>query len=321
LAAARHTRRAATYSRRTGSTGCNPAAEELFARSTGELVGTQFGFPIAGEVTEVDLVLPGGRGRVVEMRVTATIVEGERLYVAALRDITRRKQAERELEAALERQNIVVAVAAHELHNPLSTIGVLLHVLRDRRGTLTEEQRIEAIDRIADRTVRLQVLLRKLLTASSIDAGGAHPPSERVSVLEVILERLGKFDDRSEDVRLSCSPEVVVLVNRNEFSEMLVNYLENAFAYGRPPIEVRVAEQAGWVDVQVRDRGPGVPDAFVPHLFERFSREPCVAQETEGTGLGLWIVRGLARANGGDAWYEPGEDGGSRFCLRLQGAP
>ncbi|WP_181870989.1 PAS domain-containing sensor histidine kinase [Sphaerisporangium album] len=296
---------------------CNPAAADLFARSTRELIGTQFGFPIvAGESAEIDLMLPGGGRRVVEMRVTATILEGERLYVAALRDITRHTHAERELEAALDRQNIVVAIAAHELHNPLATISVLVDVLRDRVAALAEEQRADIVDRIAGRVARLQSLVRKLLIASTIDIGGVSGAAERVPVLEFMLEQLGELDGGSQDVHLSCSPDLVALVDRQEFSAMLGNYLENAFAYGRPPVEVSAVERAGWVEVRVRDHGAGVPEAFVPWLFERFSREPGVERETEGTGLGLWIVRSLARANGGDAWYEPDADG--CFCLRLR---
>lgn len=255
------------------------------------------------------------------MRITATTLEGERLYVATFRDVTRQRHDEREMEAALERQNVAVAIAAHELHNPLATISVLVDVLRDRLVALAEEQRAEIVDRIADRTARLQGLVRKLLAASTIDAKGASASLESVPVLEFILERLGELDGRSQEVHLSCSPELVAMVDRKEFSAMLENYLENAFAYGRPPIEVSAFGRPGWVQVRVCDRGSGVPEDFVPRLFERFSREPGVEQRTEGTGLGLWIVRSLAQGNGGDAWYEPGKDGGACFCLRLRREP
>src|SRR5690348_11453723 len=82
---------------------CNRAAEELLARPADELIGAPFGFPIvAGRAAEVELMLPGGGERVVEMRATAATLEGQRLHIAALRDITHRKQAERDLQTALE---------------------------------------------------------------------------------------------------------------------------------------------------------------------------------------------------------------------------
>jgi PAS domain-containing protein len=128
---------------------CNQAAEELLARPASELIGTQFGFPVVGgRGTEVELMLPGGGERVVEMRVITTLVEDERLHITALRDITRRRHAERELKAALEHQNIVVAITAHELHTPLAAIGMLAHVLRDQRAELTPTEQEQSIERI-----------------------------------------------------------------------------------------------------------------------------------------------------------------------------
>jgi signal transduction histidine kinase len=300
---------------------CNPAAEELFERSAGELIGSMFGYPITvGKSTEIELVLPEGGGRLVEMRVTSTTLEGERVLVAALRDVTWRRRQEKELEAALDREQSVVAVAAHELRNPLAAIAALAHVLRDLRTDLTNEQRVMIADRIVERTVYLQTLTRKLLIVSRIDGQPERSSPRRVPVLDLILERLTELDATSGDVNVSCSADLEALVDPGELSEMLVNCLENAFAHGRPPFEVGAAERKGWVEVRVCDSGPGVPKEFVPYLFERFSRAPGV-REAEGSGLGLWIVRSLAQANGGDVRYEPGKRGGARFVLRLRPAP
>ncbi|TDD36463.1 PAS domain-containing sensor histidine kinase [Saccharopolyspora elongata] len=298
----------------------NPAAEALFSRPTGDLVGSAFGAPtVIHQTSEIDLIRPDGSARVVEMRVTGTTLQGEYIYVAALRDVTRRKQAEQDLEVALEHQTTVVAVAAHELRTPVAAIKLLVHQLRDRRAALSEEQATEIIDQIAARVDLLQALMQKLLAASRIDAEDTRVPSEPVRVLEALLEQLAEFDEKAQEVSLSCAPELVVVVDRQDLSEMLTNYLENAFTHGRPPVEVRVTERAGWVEVRVCDRGPGVPSTFVPRLFERFSREARARREVEGTGLGLWIVRELTRAIGGDAWYEPNDAGGACFCLRLPG--
>jgi len=296
---------------------CNPAAEELAARPAAQLVGSAFGFPLAEGATDIDLVLPGGRSQVVEMRVTSATWEDKRLHVVALRDVSRRRKLEQELQATLERQNIVVAVAAHELRNPLAAIAVLADVLRDRQARLSDQQRAQAIDRIAERTNYLQALVRKLLTAARIDTTGAPSAPEPVQVLALVLECLTHIDAEKLDLRLSCNPKLVALVDRAEFAEMLTNYLENALAHGRPPIAIRVTGRRGFIEIRVCDSGPGVPQSFVPRLFERYGREPLAQRHTEGTGLGLWIVRNLAQANGGEAWYEPGQDGGACFCLRL----
>jgi signal transduction histidine kinase len=295
---------------------CNPAAEALLGRPATELVGRQFGFPLAEGVAEIDLVLPRRRSRVVEMRVTSTIWENKRLHVASLRDITRRRQLEADLETALERQNNVVAVAAHEMRNPLTAIAVLAHTLRDPNATLSEDQRADVIDRIAERTNHLQALVRKLLSASMIETLSQAVP-QRVPVLEFLLEHLSNFEPKNADVRLSCDPKLAAVVDRAHLGEILTNYVENAVAYGRPPVEIRVARRNNRVEIRVRDHGPGVGADFIPHLFERYSRDPHARQNTQGSGLGLWIVHNLAHANNGEAWYETGRNGGACFCLRL----
>jgi signal transduction histidine kinase len=295
---------------------CNKAAEDLFARPAATLIGAEFGYPIVSKgVFEIDLILPGGRMRVVEMRVTSDTPGDGQLHRAVLRDVTRPPDAEH----ALEGQNILLAVAAHELRNPLAAISVLAHVLRDNDTTLTRQRRAEITERIISRTAYAQALVRKLLTASRIDAGGS-PVIEPVSVLEVVVEQLAAIEQERSRVRVSVPDGLVAAVDRAEFRQMLTNYLENAVSYGEPPIEVSAVAGAGWVEIRVTDHGPGVPASFVARLFERFSRGPGSERSGEGTGLGLWIVRNLARANGGEAWYEPDNPHGACFCLRLRQA-
>ncbi|MGW0822659.1 ATP-binding protein [Streptomyces sp. NPDC002845] len=299
---------------------CNPAAAALLERPPAELVGSAFDLPlVAGEFTDVTLVLPSGLTKVVEMRVTLAQPDGQQLYVAALRDTTRRRQADRALRAALEHQSVVVTVAAHQLHNPLAALGALVHVLKDPPPALPEERRAEIVDRIADRTARLQALVRKLLTAARIDSAWQQNRPAPVEVLGFLLERLADHEPecRGRDVRLTVPPHLVAHVDRVAFAEIVANYLENALSYGREPVEITARACGGGVELRVADQGPGVPESFVPHLFERYRRDPATASATEGTGLGLWIARSLARANGGDAWYEPGRPAGAVFCVRL----
>ncbi|MFF3705293.1 sensor histidine kinase [Streptomyces phaeochromogenes] len=301
---------------------CNPAAATLLERPADELIGSVFGFPLVhGEATEVTLVLPNGRSKVVEMRVTLARLDDRRLYVAALRDGTRRRQADHVLQSALEHQSVVAAVAAHQLHNPLAALGALVHVLKEPPPDLTDEGRAQLVERIAERTDRLQSLVRKLLTAARIDGAWQQGVPEAVAVLGFLLERLAESAARGRDLRLAVPAHLVARVDRIGFAEILTNYLENALAYGREPVEITARATGGHIELSVADHGPGVPESFVPHLFERYRRDPATAAATEGTGLGLWIARSLARANGGDAWYEPGRPSGAVFCVSLPQEP
>jgi signal transduction histidine kinase len=299
---------------------CNPAAQELLARTDEQLIGSPFGHPlVAGEAIDIDVRLPDGRTRVVELRTATTTWEGRPLTIAALRDVTGYRDIERALEESLRHHTSVAGITAHEFRNPLVAITMCANMLRN--PAITPTKRTETINTILEHTKHLQNVVHQFLTASRVDALATRTNPESVRVLDVLLERLAEFKERSRASEIVCPPALRVYADRTDFSEMIANYLANALAYGRPPITIDVSQQGDNVDICVRDRGRGVPKQFIPHLFERFSREPVTQRTTEGTGLGLWIVRNLARANKGDAWYEPDPRAGARFYLRLPTGP
>ncbi|WP_063730666.1 PAS domain-containing sensor histidine kinase [Streptomyces sp. RTd22] len=296
---------------------CNTAAAELFDRPAQQLIGQPFGFPLVPEPpTRIELLRTGGTPVAVDMLLTATTPGDMRLHIATLRDITRRRRAEEGLRAALEHQQVIVGVAAHELHGPLFKLRTMVNTLRTPGSVLSGKQRDEAIDRIGDTTVVLESLLRKLLLATRIDVGAASF-AQIVPLHAFLLERLRELGEKAERVHLDCPERLAVLADPGELAAMVDDYLDNAFAHGLPPVEVCATGQNGWIELRVCDRGPGVPETFVPHLFQRFSRPPHHPPGVGGAGLGLWIVAAFAEANGGRAWHEPNPGGGSCFCLRL----
>ena len=101
----------------------------------------------------------------------------------------------------------------------------------------------------------------------------------------------------------------------------LRNLLENARRYGGGEIRVDLADHGpAGVEIRVSDNGPGVPEPFRERIFEPFFRLPGHAERVGGVGLGLALVRQIARSHGGDAVYLAAEGGGSRFRIVLPAA-
>jgi signal transduction histidine kinase len=100
---------------------------------------------------------------------------------------------------------------------------------------------------------------------------------------------------------------------------MIRNLLENARRHGAPPVEVRVRRAGGAVELTVCDRGPGIPDAERDDVFRPFRR--LGTPEAGGAGLGLALVRQIARRHGGDARYLDHDRSGSCFAVTLPSAP
>ena len=215
----------------------NPAAQELFARPREALVGAELGFPVApGETSEIDLLLPDGGSRVVEMRVTETTWEGDVVHVASLRDIGARWHIERELKLAVEQRDTVLAVAAHELRSPLAVILGMSEILRDDWVGLPEDRRLHLVELIAKQAHQLRRVVRTLLTLSRIEAGmlGAEPVAFDTS--ELLLSRVPELGDRSRDIRVECVPGVIAYADAEHVWQILSNYIENAFKYGAAPV-------------------------------------------------------------------------------------
>jgi len=113
---------------------------------------------------------------------------------------------------------------------------------------------------------------------------------------------------------------LAALADPTRLAQMLANLLSNARKYGEPPvsIDVRAESRQGrpLVVVTVSDSGPGVPPGFREAMFDEYTRAG--GEQERGTGLGLYVVRSLARAHGGEVEYAPGPQGGAEFTLLLQ---
>lgn len=228
------------------------------------------------------------------------------------------ESANRQLSAAAEEQAHFVAVTAHELRTPVGVIGASTSLLGQHWEQMSHEDRTSLLTSMASSAERLRRLVDDLLTVSRLGQGqmGFHgEPVEVASVVQAAVEALRRVRENVK-VDVTIPPDLTVRADRDRLAQALDNLLENAVCHGAQPTCVETALRSGMVDIRVRDSGTGVPGDIRDRLFQRF----VTGKPRSGTGLGLFIVRELARAQGGDAIYDPSDgDAGSAgaFVLSL----
>jgi signal transduction histidine kinase len=234
-------------------------------------------------------------------------------------------RAEHEMRLALERANEVksnfVALAAHELRTPMTTIHGFVTTLHHLSDRLEEAQREQVRDALLQQTQRMAALIEQLLDLSRLDAEAIDIVPEPIHVRDQVREIVASVAPDPDAVEVAIGDDTVAVADRVALERIVSNLLTNAFRYGTPPVIVSAEQTDRHFHLSVEDRGLGVATEFVPDLFERFSRSQDSAAGAVGTGLGLAIARSYARAHGGDLLYEAAVPHGARFLLVLPAQP
>lgn len=254
-------------------------------------------------------VLVSQDGRVFE-RYSRPQRVGDRIVgrVWSFRDVTEARRAE-----VLQRR--FLDMASHEMRNPLGVVSALATSLVDDWDALDGGAKQEYVQRIRHQSDHLSDLVDALLMSSRVDAGKLEPRLGPMELGDAVRHLTA--EQRSSPVVVYAPTKVIAVADAEYVRNMLLNYLTNAEKYGHPPVTIEVGHADGFAQVRVGDAGPGIPPELRPQLFERFSpAREALNPRSPGTGLGLWIVRELARAQSGDAWYEAGPDG-PQFCFKL----
>ncbi len=256
------------------------------------------------------LLLPDGRG----LLVTATYVRGpdrglER-FVVALRDDRARERTER------SRADLVSTVA-HELRSPLTSVKGFTATLLAKWDRFPDEQKklmLQTVNADADRVTRL---LAELLDVSRIDAGRLELRKQVVDVPAVVRKAVagnvaaGEPEERFRVEVADDLPEV--WGDPDKLDQVVGNLVENALRHGAGRVTVSVAREGDGVEVVVSDEGQGIPDETAARVFTRFWR----GNRRTGTGLGLYIVKGLVEAHGGSVEVRRAPSGGAAFRFVL----
>lgn len=229
-----------------------------------------------------------------------------------------------------EQHDSFLNAVTHELKTPVASIRLYLETLQSRN--LEESQRKKFYDVMLDDTDRLMGTVDQVLRAAqSVHKKGEEhwtdvELSPLVSECVDVARTRHHLDDKQLrlDIQTVSQDESTVRGDIDDLRTSIANLLDNAVKYSPndKDIQVILTSEAGNALVRVTDRGVGIPKHELKRIFRRFYRVPLrTIAKVKGTGLGLFIVRSIARRHGGDVWAESeGENKGATVTLRIPGA-
>jgi signal transduction histidine kinase len=222
-----------------------------------------------------------------------------------------------ELIRLTEVQREFVALAAHELRNPAASVYGLATTLHARYAELPEDKVLAIQETLYEQAERMRRLVEQLLDLSRLDSLTVEVAPRRMRLRPHLEEIVAGAAGRGHPhVALDVAEELEAVVDPIALERIVTNLIANALSYGSPPVRLSAQQVDRHLRIAVEDEGGGVPDEFVPLLFERFQRSED-SRRAAGTGLGLAIARAYARAHGGDLVYAPTRATGARFELVL----
>src|SRR5690554_1168121 len=235
------------------------------------------------------------------------------------------RETNAELDQAIKARDTFIAIAAHELRTPLSTLKLHAQMLRRfatrSPETFTPDMVVDRLGSIDRQVNRLDRLIDQLMNVSRIIDSGMAPDLQPCDLCVVARDVVSRFEQSLEDagcqLTLHSPPSVHGTWDLDRLDHILTNLVSNAIKYGGGhPIEVHVQLGSEHVRVEVVDRGEGIAPTDRERIFERFERV-ISSRQTKGMGLGLWIVRSYTESLGGQISVKSALGKGSTFILDL----
>lgn len=241
-------------------------------------------------------------------------------FAKITRDQSRQREHEEARRAAVEQQAHLLAITAHELRTPAAVVEGSVSILRESGDSVSEDTREQLLEAMASSAHRLQRLVTDLSAASDVHADALALEPERITLRSTLLAAADRARavHPHDRIAVEVTEDVEIVADPARIGQALDNLLENALRHGRAPVLLTGEPTGAGVRMSVADDGHGIDERLLDRLFERFAH----AGPTGGTGLGLHLVREIARSHGGEVTYlAPAADRRTTFVLDLPSQP
>jgi PAS domain S-box-containing protein len=219
------------------------------------------------------------------------------------------------------------SVVAHDLQQPIAVIALRSDLLL--RQDLTPQQAAE-VHQVRAAAKRLSRMVNDLMDASQLETKRLRVAPKRLDVGQLVRDVVGRIPEAATrtEIGTPANWRLFVKGDAQRLEQVMTNLLSNALKYSTPDTSIRIDVRENKIDaavqVSIANRGPGIPSHELPKIFERFVRLSAARRSgTRGSGLGLYIAKGLIEAHGGRIWAEsvPGETTTFHFTIPLDGPP
>lgn len=275
---------------------------------------------VIGTVGTIDGAVPiGGASRTESVQILQALISvvGVSMFMiaATLQEVhdaqvyeARASERLRELDQV---KNTFLSAVSHDLRSSLTTMGALADVLEKRVDSLSREEMVDALGRIADSAIRANRVLTNLLDVDRISRGAVEAARAEVDLGDLAARVALGLDLEGRRIELP-TERVGAWVDEGLAERIIENLLLNSIRHtpDDAQIWVRLSKQGDGTLVSVEDDGPGVPEHLKMTIFEAFQRGETRAS---GTGVGLYLVAQFAELHGGRAWVEDRGGGGAAF--------